>query len=119
MANKLLRIAILAALAGGASSAWAIQVENGHPGLQNPKARLVEAGREAEAGLNGRTTSISTSSFTGFNSDGIKRKPFPPGYGRSGYEFEDEVLQAVKPATSEPAAKPSDQPEPPADVRKP
>jgi hypothetical protein len=123
MARRLLRIAMLAALASGASSAWAIHVENDHPGLQNPKARFVESARAAESILSGETTSISTSSFTGFNTNGIKRKPFPPGYGRSGYEFEDEVLRAVKPADAAPEAKQTAQPapsaEPPVEARKP
>lgn len=115
MTNRILRIAAVVAFAGASSSAWAIHVENGHPGLQNPKAQLVETARAAELTLSGETNSISSSGFTGFNGNGIKRKPFPPGFSRSGYTFEDEVLRPVAPpavpaeekAETQPASRPS------------
>lgn len=76
-----------------APSAYAIHVEPDQPDLKNPKTQLVEATRAAEQAVNGDggATSISASNFTGFN-DAVKRKPFPPGFGRSGYQFEDELI---------------------------
>jgi hypothetical protein len=92
-----IRIALLPALAALSSSAFAIHVEPDQPDLQNPKTQLVESSRAAESIVNGGTTSISSSSFTSFNTT-VKRKAFPPGYGRSGYQFEDEL---IGPATTE------------------
>jgi hypothetical protein len=114
-----LLILLLSTAIANANGAWAIHIESDHPGLQSGKARLVEMGRAAEVGLNGGATSMSSSGFTGFNAGGIKRKPFPPGYSRSGYEFEDEVLRAVAPPAppAADAAKTGDQT--PAPERKP
>jgi hypothetical protein len=100
-----------------APGAWAIHVEPDQPDLQNPKAQLVEAARAAEESVNGSgATSISSSGFTGFNAT-VKRKPFPPGYGRSGYQFEDELTGP--PAAPEPAAAPADATPVQPDARKP
>lgn len=107
---------VLIAAAGLATAfaqpAMAIHVEQDYPGLQNPKARLAEEVRAAEAHLNGGTTSVSGSSFTSLNGIGLKRKPFPPGFSRSGYTFEDEVLALPPKPVEAPKEPPALQPAP-------
>lgn len=111
-------IAPLVILAAFAPSAWAIHLEPDQQDLKNPKTQLVEATRAAESMVSGGTTSISSSSFTGFN-DAVKRKPFPPGYGRSGYQFEDELTATTPQAAEQTDGKPSDQSAAPSETRKP
>ncbi len=110
------RFQVLIAVAGlsllAAPAAFAIHIEQDHPGLQNPKARLAEDVRAAEFHLNGGSTSVSGSSFTSLNGAGIKRKPFPPGFSRSGYVFEDEVLASTPKPANAPKETPAVQPAP-------
>jgi hypothetical protein len=87
------------------SAALAISIEPDHPDFRSPKASLADAGRMVEAWSNNGLSQAPIASFTGASGVSFKRKPFPPGYGRSGFEFEDEIL-AAKPAL-EPEAKPA------------
>lgn len=87
---KLLAATALVAMCGPAS---ALSVEQDHPGFRDQRTSMTDAARAAEAWGNNAAQVSLTAHFTGASqSAGVKRKAFPPGYGRSGFEFEDEIL---------------------------
>jgi hypothetical protein len=95
-------IGFAALAASGAASA--LSVEPDHPDFRSPKAALADAGRMVEAWSQDGQSYAPIASFTGTSGLSFPRKPFPPGYGRSGYEFEDEILAARPAPAPEPKA---------------
>jgi hypothetical protein len=94
MPRPIFAIAAFAFAAAACPASLAITEQPMQAGFQDQRLALSAAARAGEGWGDRANAGASTPSaaFTGARTNDYKRKAFPPGFGRSGYEFEDEVI---------------------------